>query len=101
MIVLDLATLLCLAASAFFYLGGTVGLLRFPDIFTRLHAPAKADNLGLGFLVLGLMFQAEGVAVALKLLLIWTFTLIMAGCTAYLVARQALMRGAGGGGDPR
>jgi multicomponent Na+:H+ antiporter subunit G len=39
---------------AFFFLAGTLGLLRFPDVYTRLHALTKADNLGLGLTVLGL-----------------------------------------------
>ena len=93
MIALDALTLLLLVASGFFYLGGTLGLLRFPDILTRLHAPAKADTLGLGLRILALVPQAESAAVIAKLVLVWLFTLVMAGCTAYLIARQAQARG--------
>jgi multicomponent Na+:H+ antiporter subunit G len=88
-ILLDVLTVLLLLAGAGFYLGGTLGLLRFPDTLTRLHAPAKADNLGLGFLVAGLALQADGLAVAVKLLLVWLFTLLLAGSSAYLIGRQA------------
>ena len=42
-----------------FFISGTVGLLRLPDIYTRLHALTKADNVGLGFIVLGLSIQSE------------------------------------------
>lgn len=49
---------LLLVTGAGFYLAGTVGLMRFPDVYTRLHALTKADNLGLGFVVLGLALQA-------------------------------------------
>ena len=45
-------------AGAFFFLAGTVGLLRFPDVYNRLHALTKADNLGLGLVVAGLAIQA-------------------------------------------
>jgi multicomponent Na+:H+ antiporter subunit G len=45
--VLDLLSIVAVSAGAFFFLAGTVGLLRFPDSFTRLHALTKADNLGL------------------------------------------------------
>lgn len=48
-----------LLAGAFFFFAGTIGLLRFPDVYTRLHALTKADNLGLGLVVLGLVLQAE------------------------------------------
>ncbi|MGY4331752.1 monovalent cation/proton antiporter MnhG/PhaG subunit [Bradyrhizobium sp. LB7.2] len=49
----DIMTIACVSTGAFFFLAGTVGLLRFPDTLTRLHALTKADNLGLGFVVLG------------------------------------------------
>ena len=61
-----------LVAGAFFFFAGTVGLLRFPDVYSRLHALAKADNLGLGCVVLGLALQADNLAAALKLLLTTT-----------------------------
>ena len=54
-IILDLFTGFAVAIGAFFFfLAGTVGLLRFPDTITRLHALTKADNLGLGLIILGL-----------------------------------------------
>jgi multicomponent Na+:H+ antiporter subunit G len=73
-----------------FYLAGTVGLLRFPDLLTRLHALTKADNLGLGLLCLGLAWQANSLAVALKLLLIWLLALMASAVSCHLIARYAL-----------
>ena len=67
---LEWLSLALLAVGAFFFLAGTVRLLRFPDVYCRLHALAKADNLGLGFILLGLAVQADSLAAALKLLLI-------------------------------
>ena len=64
---LDVLTILAVSAGAFFFLAGTIGLLRFPDTLTRLHALTKADNLGLGLVVLGLMPRAGGLLPALKL----------------------------------
>ena len=49
----DVFTIVAVAAGLFFFLAGTVGLLRFPDTLTRLHALTKADNLGLGLIVVG------------------------------------------------
>jgi len=63
---LNALTVLAVSAGAFFFLAGTVGLLRFPDALSRLHALTKADNLGLG-LVLGLMFQTGDPFAAPKL----------------------------------
>lgn len=78
-----------LMVGAFFYAAGTLGLLRFPDVYSRLHALAKADNLGLGFLLLGLALQAENIAAALKLLLIWPLALAASAAVSYAIARRA------------
>lgn len=80
---------LLLLAGAGFYLAGTVGLLRFPDVYTRLHALTKADNLGLGFLTLGLALQATSLAAALKILLIWPLVLAASAAVSYAIARRA------------
>lgn len=56
---LDIFTLATVTLGAVFFLAGTLGLLRFPDTLTRLHALTKADNLGLGLVVLGLLPQAS------------------------------------------
>jgi len=82
-----------LIAGAVFYLAGTLGLLRFPDIYTRLHALTKADNVGLGLMVAGLAMQAESWAAVGKLLLIWLLVLLAGAGVSYLVARGALQRG--------
>ncbi len=72
------------------FLAGTVGLLRFPDTHSRLHALTKADNLGLGLIALGVMLQAEGVAEVLKLALVWALAILAAGTATQLIARSAL-----------
>ena len=63
----DIVTIAGVSGGAFFFLAGTVGLLRFPDTLTRLHALTKADNLGLGLVVLGLLPQAASLRDGLKL----------------------------------
>ena len=90
---LDVWTIIAVLAGAFFFLAGTVGLLRFPDSFTRLHALTKADNLGLGLVVLGLLPQVSSALIGLKLVLIW-FLLLLSGATAaQLIGR--VIRGSG------
>lgn len=86
---LDALTVLAVAAGAFFFLAGTVGLLRFPDALSRLHALTKADNLGLGLIVLGLLFQAEGLLAALKLIAVWLLALLAGATVTQLIARTA------------
>ncbi|MET0066917.1 MAG: monovalent cation/H(+) antiporter subunit G [Candidatus Thiodiazotropha sp.] len=75
-----------------FYLAGAVGLLRFPDLHTRLHALTKADNLGLGLLVLGVALLHGSLLIALKLLLVWLLVLAGSAASAHLIAQHALRR---------
>jgi multicomponent Na+:H+ antiporter subunit G len=81
-------TVIAVSAGAFFFLAGTVGLLRFPDALTRLHALTKADNLGLGLVILGLLPWAGGVLVAVKLVCIWLLVQFAGATTAQLIARH-------------
>ena len=90
---LDWISAALLIAGAFFFLAGTVGLLRFPDVYNRLHALTKADNLGLGLVVLALVLQAGSWTVALKLLLIWLLVLLAGASAAHLIAGSALRDG--------
>lgn len=78
-----------------FFAAGSIGMLRFPDVFSRLHALTKADNLGLGLVVLGLLPHAGGVVQGLKLLSIWGLVLVGSAVGCHLVAQGALRRGRG------
>jgi multicomponent Na+:H+ antiporter subunit G len=73
-----------------FFLSGTIGLLRLPDIYTRLHALTKADNVGLGFIIIGLAIQATSWLEVVKLLLIWFLVLLASATSCHLVADAAL-----------
>jgi multicomponent Na+:H+ antiporter subunit G len=90
---LDLLSALLLCAGAFFFFAGTLGLLRFPDLYSRLHALTKADNAGLGLVVLGLLLQVDSVAAGAKLVLVWLLVLVSSASVAHLVARAAHQRG--------
>lgn len=94
MSVADLATHILVGAGLVFFIAGTVGLLRFPDPMTRLHALTKADNLGLGLIVLGLMPQVTTVTDALKLVAVWLLTQL-AGATVTQMVARLIWRGAG------
>ena len=89
----DLLSTGFLILGGFFFFAGTVGLLRFPDVYTRLHVLAKADNLGLGFTFLGLLLQTDDLALGLKMLLVWLLVLIASAAVSFLIARRAQRRG--------
>jgi multicomponent Na+:H+ antiporter subunit G len=88
----DLFSIAAIGAGALFYLAGTVGLLRFPDAYTRLHALTKADNLGMALVVIGLLPRAGGLLAALKLVLIWLLVILSGAAVSQLIARSARRR---------
>ena len=88
-LLLDAFTIVAVLVGLVFFAAGTAGLLRFPDTSSRLHALTKADNLGLGLVVLGLLPQAGGVLPALKLVVIWGLALLAGATVGPLIARFA------------
>ena len=90
--VLDAFSIVAIVAGLVFFLAGTVGLLRFPDAYTRLHALTKADNLGLALVVIGLLPQMHSVLAALKVVLVWLLVLLSSAAVSQLIARAARRR---------
>lgn len=90
---LEALSALLILCGAGFFLAGTLGLLRFPDVYMRLHALTKADTLGLGFVIVGLALRAEGPSAAAKLLLVWLLTALASATIGHLVAHAALRAG--------
>jgi multicomponent Na+:H+ antiporter subunit G len=89
----DLLTVVAVSAGLVFFLAGTVGLLRFPDTLTRLHALTKADTLGLGLIVLGLLPRAASARAGLKRVCIWLLILLAGASVSQLIAREARREG--------
>jgi multicomponent Na+:H+ antiporter subunit G len=85
-------TLVCVGAGAILFLAGTLGLLRFPDTLSRLHALSKADNLGLGLIVLGLLPQQASLMGGVKLVCIWLLAQLSAATASQLIAGIAARR---------
>ncbi|WP_333588170.1 cation:proton antiporter [Phenylobacterium sp.] len=87
--IVNIASILLLIAGLVFFAAGTAGLLRLPDVHTRLHALTKADNLGLGFIATGAALQAQDLWTVLKLALIWLLVLAASATVSQLIARTA------------
>lgn len=88
MSLLDAVSLLLIGIGAVFFMVGSIGLLRLPDLLSRLHALTKADNLGLGLVVAGLALQAESLRQVLQLGLIWALLLFSSSIACFLLARS-------------
>jgi multicomponent Na+:H+ antiporter subunit G len=85
---IDAVSALLILAGLGFYLAGSIGLLRLPDLYARLHALTKADNLGLGLLTAGLALHSQNLLTSAKLLLIWLAVLAASAASAHLIARH-------------
>lgn len=85
----DVLSLALIVAGMLFFLAGSIGVLRLPDLLSRLHALTKADNLGLGLVVLGLTLQADDAFQVVRLLLVWLLMLFASSIACYLVAHSA------------
>jgi len=87
MMIKEIFIVILLVAGCFFFLAGTLGLLRFPDLFSRLHALTNADNLGLGFIAAGIALYIASPWATVKIFFIWILTLLSSATSSYLIAR--------------
>ncbi|THB78517.1 MAG: monovalent cation/H(+) antiporter subunit G [Desulfobulbaceae bacterium] len=93
-LVLDIISWIFLVTGCFFCLTGAVGLLRFPDFFSRIHAASITDTLGAGLILIGLMFQSGGWGLVMpKLVLILLFSLLASTTASHAIAKAALKSG--------
>jgi len=90
---------LLLAGGLLFFAAGSIGLLRFPDTLSRLHALTKADTLGFGLVVAGLALRAGSLLEVAQMLLIWLLVLASGATACQLLARQREDQGADGERD--
>lgn len=87
----DLVTVVFTLIGLFFFTAGTIGLLRFPDVFSRLHALTKADNLGLGMIAIGLLPQVMTLFDGVQIIITWVLVMISGAVTSYLIANYTLV----------
>ena len=91
--IVEMLSWLLLAAGAFFVLVGAIGLLRMPDLYTRMHAASVAESMGALLILLGLMLQAGWSLAVFKLLAILLFLLFTSPTAAYALINTALLSG--------
>lgn len=91
-ILIDAVFVFLVSAGVFFFFAGSVGVNRLPDVLSRLHALSKADNLGLGLIVLGLIITEDSWSAVIKLILIWFSILVASASLCFLIAREAYSR---------
>ncbi|MCR8923891.1 monovalent cation/H(+) antiporter subunit G [Dasania sp. GY-MA-18] len=91
--VISVASLLCLLLGSFLCLSGGVGILRFPDFYTRMHAVGVTDTLASAMILMGLMLQGAEANVVIKLIIILLMTLFINPTASYALAKAAMYSG--------
>ena len=84
---------ICLLVGAAFAVVGALGILRFPDVFTRMHAASKAGTLGSGFCLLAVAVHVSSFDVTTRAIAAIIFFMLTAPVSAHLLARAALVAG--------
>jgi multicomponent Na+:H+ antiporter subunit G len=85
--ILDLAAAICLLLGAVLSLAAGVGLLRFPDALSRLHAATKPQVLGLVFIVIAMAISARSLPVLFALVPVVLFQMLTAPIAAHMIGR--------------
>jgi len=89
MLVMDIISSILLIAGVFFGLSGAIGLFRFPDFFTRVHAASVTDSIAALFIVSGLLLQTSFDLNTAKLLFILLFLMITSPTASHALAKSA------------
>ena len=92
-LIIDLLSWACLAGGGFFCIVGAAGMLRMPDVYTRMHAASVIETLGAGLVLAGLMLQAGLTLVTVKLLVIGLLVMFASPTASHALARAAMVRG--------
>jgi len=93
LILLDVASWVLILTGSGFIVVGAIGILRFPDVYTRMHAASVIETLGAGVLFAGLMLQAGFTQVTLKLLFILLLFFFTGPVITHALAQAALHAG--------
>jgi multicomponent Na+:H+ antiporter subunit G len=87
---IEIASWILILLGSFFTVAGALGMLRMPDIFTRIHAASVTDTLGVGFLILGMALQAGLSLVTLKLFFLLALFVFTTPVVTHALARACL-----------
>ena len=90
---LDILTVILSSVGLLFFVGGSVGLLRFPDLYTRLHPVTMADTLGASSILIALLLRSGLTFDSLKIVLIFLFLLLSGATCSHAIGRSALYQG--------
>ncbi|MCD6207207.1 MAG: monovalent cation/H(+) antiporter subunit G [Methanosarcinales archaeon] len=85
----NMLTIMLLLVGVFFMLAGTIGFVRFPDFYSRMHATGKCDTLGEGLMLVALIVYGGATFVSVKILFLITFILLANPTSTHAIAKAA------------
>ena len=92
-LIIDIASWILILLGSFFTIVGAFGLLRMPEVFTRMHAASVTDTLGAGLLLLGMMLQSGASLVTVKLVMVGLLIFFASPTATHALAKAARARG--------
>ena len=92
-VAIEITSSICLLIGSFLCISGGVGILRFPDFYTRMHAAGVTDTLGAGMILIGLMLQSQDFLVFAKLVMILLMMLFINPTASHALAKSAIHHG--------
>ncbi len=87
--IINVLTVMLLLIGAFFMLAGTIGFVRFPDFYSRMHATGKCDTLGEGLMLVALIIYGGATFVSVKILFLIVFILLANPTSTHAIAKAA------------
>jgi multicomponent Na+:H+ antiporter subunit G len=90
---LDTLTWAFVLGGVFFMVTGSIGVIRMPDVYCRLHSAGMTDTMGAGFILVGMCFQSGVSLITARLIIIWALLLVTSPVATHALARAALSGG--------
>ena len=91
--VFDILSVCSFVIGVFFILTGSLGLLKLPDVFSRIHSAGMIDTAGAGFIILGMIFQSGVSLATVKLIFIGTFIFFSSPVSSHVISNLARKKG--------
>ena len=90
---MNVLAIIFMLGGLFFFFAGTVGLLRFPDVYTRMHATGKCDTLGAQLMLIGIAISSGWNLTSVKIILIFAFLMLANPTATHAIIRAAINSG--------
>lgn len=89
---MEIVAALCLLIGSFFALVASIGIIKLPDLYTRMHATTKAGTVGVGFILLAVALSSQDMTVSSRVIGTFFFIFLTAPIGAHLLGKAMLKK---------